>query len=95
MNNVIIVLVMMGDGDTDLLRQPVVRVGSGPGSTLPTSRFMVFLFSLMWMGSVVSSLPVASHSAPLHSGTIPANYVVRLTGIDCDAVLRFHISLPA
>ena len=40
-----------------------------------------------------SSLPVAGHTAPLHSGTIPVNHVVRLMAMDCDAVLRgstFH-----
>ena len=34
-----------------------------------------------------SSLPVACHTAPLHPGTIPVNRVVRLMGMDCNAVL--------
>ena len=34
-----------------------------------------------------SSLPVACHTAPLHPGTIPVNRVVRLMGMNCNAVL--------
>ena len=34
-----------------------------------------------------SSLPVACHTTPLHPGTIPVKRVVRLMGMDCDAVL--------
>ena len=40
-----------------------------------------------------SSLPVADHTAPPHSCTIPVNHVARLMGMDCDAVLwvsTFH-----
>ena len=40
-----------------------------------------------------SSLPVADHTAPPHSCTIPVNHVARLMGMDCNAVLwvsTFH-----
>ena len=44
-----------------------------------------------------SSLPVACHTTPLHPGTILVNFVVRLMGMDYDAVLwvstlhRLHV----
>ena len=44
-------------------------------------------------GLSCSSLPVAGPSAPLHSGTIPVNHVLRLMGLDRNTILwvsTFH-----
>ena len=71
----------------------LVRVGSRPDSRLwttvghhPSSCGLLTQLDVDGLG--YSSLPVASHTAPLHSGTVPVYYVVRLLSMNCNAVLR-------